>query len=357
MLSHSSPSSAMMRAMVMSRYGGPEVLEQRFVEVPDIGEDQLLVRVAGCGVCGHDLLARRGALGTALPVVLGHEISGHVAAVGPAVRDFAVGDRVALVQRIPCGACRVCQRGATNLCRAGAGFYGEDLAGGYAEYAVASPLNAVRVPDVIPLELASILSCGVGTGYRALLAAETSAGDVVVVTGAGGGVGIHTIEMAAGMGARVLAVTSSRHKIDALVEAGAHRVHVLGSGSSIREAVRLSFDEPGADVVIEIAGPPTFAESLPSLRAGGSMVLVGNTDPRQINVNPGLLILKEIVIRGSAHASLQDLQAVMDLAAAGRVRPVVAELRPLHQARLTHEELDARAIAGRIVLVPEPKVA
>lgn len=177
-----------MRVVELVGVGGPEVLRPATRPTPRPAADQLLVRVGACGVCGHDALARRGELAAGTGSVLGHELAGRVVSVGHAVDDGWRGRRVALVQRIPCGDCADCADGLTTLCRRGPGFYGEDLPGGYAEYVVASPLNAVSLPDSIDDATGAILSCAVGTGFRALRSAAVGADDVVVVTGAGGGV-------------------------------------------------------------------------------------------------------------------------------------------------------------------------
>lgn len=342
-----------MRAVVLREFGDPQVLALTTVPVPSIGPEGLLVRVRACGVCGHDLLARRGRLHTTLPMVLGHEIAGVVAAVGAEVRGFPVGSRVALIQRIPCGHCPRCRAGATNLCRQGPGFYGEDLPGGYADYVVASPLNAVLLPDEVGDQAAAILSCGVGTGYRALRASGVQAGDVLVVTGAGGGVGVHAVQIAAALGARTLAVTTSEGKREGLLTAGAEDVLVLDGDTTIREVLRYRFDADGADAVIEIAGPPTFEQSLAAVRAGGKLVLVGNTEPRPVPINPGLLIVKELSIIGSAHATRGDLDAVVSLVADGTLRPLIGQVRPLSEAAELHRALEAREVIGRGVLLTD----
>ena len=144
-----------MQAMVLTRFGGPAVLECHTVERPVPRSDQMLVRVAACGVCGHDLLNRQGHFPeTKPPCVMGHEIAGTVETVGELVRGFAPGDRVALTQRISCGFCRACRAGRDNLCRNGPNFYGEGISGGYGEFLVASPRNAVPVPPGIDLNTA-----------------------------------------------------------------------------------------------------------------------------------------------------------------------------------------------------------
>lgn len=341
-----------MRVIELARPGGPEVLVPATRPVPSPAPDQLLVRVGACGVCGHDALARRGALAAGPGAVLGHELAGRVVATGDAVADDWVGRRVALVQRIPCGACGHCADGLTTLCRQGPGFYGEDLPGGYAEYVVASPLNAVPLPDEIDDATGAMLSCAVGTGLRALRSAEVGAGDVVVVTGAGGGVGVHTVQLARHLGCTVVAVTGSPDKAEELRALGAHRVAVRPDARALRRVVADLGGGRGADAVIEITGGPTFAVALRTLAPRGRLVLVGNTEPGPLPLEPGLMILKELRVHGSAHADRDDLAAVIDLVRTGAITPVPARRWPLAQAHGAHTALDARSVTGRAVLVP-----
>lgn len=340
----------------MRQYGGPEQLE--FREYPDPsspGAEEILVKVSACGVCGHDLLARRGALCTPLPVVLGHEISGVVSAVGGAIVDFAIGDRVALVQRVPCGQCAVCTAGAENLCRVGPGFYGEDQPGGYAEYVLSSPRNTVKLPADVSLEAGAILSCAIGTGWHALRRAHVTPDDLVVVTGAGGGVGVHVLQLCRYLGAEVLAVTNAPSKRTRLLELGADHVVSLGPGeASIREQVRAQTGGRMADVVIEVAGPPTFAQSVRALGARGRLAMVGNVEPRDVVMNPGLVILKELSVFGSAHGTKRDLEEVVRLVTGGHVSPVIAERFPLTEAARAHEVRATGGPVGRRVLIPGP---
>lgn len=339
-----------MRVVELSDHGGPEVLVPGTRPVPAPAADQLLVRVGACGVCGHDALARRGLLAAPTGTVLGHEIAGRVESVGAEVPDSWVGRRVALVQRIPCGVCRDCAAGTTARCRQGPGFYGEDLPGGYAEYVVAGPLNAVPLPDSVDDVTGALLSCAVGTGLKALRTAGVTAGDVVVVTGAGGGVGVHTVQVAHHLGATVLAVTGSVDKVEALRAAGAAGVAVRPDVGELRR-LAAGFDRPrGVDVVVETTGAPTFAVAVRSLRPGGRLVLVGNTVPADLPLDPGLVIVKELTVHGSAHATRADLEEVVDLVTRGVVRPVAAQVWPLDQAGAAHTALDRRTLVGRAVL-------
>jgi acryloyl-coenzyme A reductase len=338
-------------AVILRAFGEPECLEVGQTESPAPAPDQMLVRVAACGVCGHDLANRRGHFPhTQLPAIMGHEIAGTVEEVGTLVEGFSIGDRVVMIQRIPCGLCHLCRSGRENVCTSGPGFYGEDIAGGYGSHVIASARNTVKLPDGIPLEVACTLSCAIGTGFHALRRANLVLGDTVAITGASGGVGLHTVKLARLAGLRVIAVSGSEAKAERLREAGADEV-VVAPDMNYHRQVRELTNGIGCHGVIEIAGRPTFASSVRALRSGGRMVVVGNVDPGPVPFNPAMAILREIDLVGSAHATLSDLRQVVDLVAGGRIAPEIAGTLPVEDAAEAHRRMEARATAGRMVLV------
>jgi acryloyl-coenzyme A reductase len=342
-----------MRAAILKGFGGPDSFECREVQRPQPAADQILIKVAACGVCGHDLLNRAGAFPhTSLPAVMGHEIAGTVVEVGPMVSRFKPGDRVAVIQRMPCGLCNLCRSGRENICISGLGFYGEEQSGGYGEYVVSMERNTVAVPQNIPLRVAAVLSCAIGTGYHALRRADLKLGDSVVVTAASGGVGIHTVKLARLLGLRAIAISSSQAKVEKLKAAGAAEVIVSRDFVFHREVRELTGGQ-GADAVIEIAGTPTFNSSVRSLRGGGRMVIVGNVDPGNVPLNPAMAILKELDFIGSAHATLSDLTRVIDLVARGEIEPEIAAFVPLSDVAEAHRIMEDRSTSGRVVLVHE----
>lgn len=341
---------ATMRATVLPRFGGPSVFRCDTVTRPEPRADQFLVRVAACGICGHDLLNRQGAFPlTRLPAVIGHEIAGLVEDTGALITRFRAGDRVALNQRQSCGVCQNCREGRSNVCREGYGFYGEDISGGYGEYVVATERNAVHLPDSIDLVTGAVLSCAVGTGFHALGRARVRPGDTVLVTGAGGGVGLHAVQLAREMGCRVIALTGSDPKAAQIRAAGADEV-VVSTDMNFHAEVKALTKGLGAAAVIEITGTPTFASSIRSLRPGGRLVVVGNVRPGHVPFNPAIGILKEIELVGSSHATLDDLVRVTDLVARGRIKPEIAAVVDVADAGAGHAMMEGKGTVGRVVL-------
>jgi D-arabinose 1-dehydrogenase-like Zn-dependent alcohol dehydrogenase len=259
---------------------------------------------------------------------------------------------VSLVQRRPCGTCDECHKGWTQLCRRGKGFYGDDIQGGYAEFVLADPQNAVPIPDSIDDATAAILSCGVGTGLHALKTAEVGAGDVVLITGASGGIGLHAVQLATVMGAKVIATTSSERNAKSIRDAGADVVLVRPDLSAVRAAARTLGRARGVDSALEVTGLPTFSLSLRSLGPRGRLVLIGNVDPAELPLDPGLTIVKELRILGSAHANREDLREVVDLVASGRVVPQVSQTFALADVSAAHRAHENHELTGRVVLLP-----
>jgi NADPH:quinone reductase-like Zn-dependent oxidoreductase len=151
------------------------------------------------------------------------------------------------------------------------------------------------------------------------------------------------------IGADVVAVTSSPRKEARLREAGADEVLVAPSLEFARDARRRTGGR-GVDVVLEITGALTFDQALRSLAPAGRLIMVGNLETRPVSVMPGLLILKELEIRGSFATSVQELQEAFNLVIEKKIKPVVSEVLPLARAADAHRMLHDRAVVGRIVL-------
>jgi D-arabinose 1-dehydrogenase-like Zn-dependent alcohol dehydrogenase len=336
-----------MRAVALDGFGGTDCLGFREVPVPAPGRGEVLVAIAACGVCGRDVMGRQGKLERSLGVVMGHEMAGTVVALGPDVRDFAVGDRVASLQRASCHRCHACLQGRQVHCEQGR-LYGEQLPGGYAEYCVVQELSLARIPEGVGFDAGAIAACAIGTGLHALRLAGVTAGQRVLVTGAGGGVGIHALQLARAMGAEVVAVTSTPAKVDELGQF-ADDVVVLDDGRFDRQ-VRDRGIRP--DVVLDLTARHTLTESLRAARARGTVVIVGNLEPGTVEVLPGAFIMRELHLVGSKAANRDELEECLRLIARGLVKPVLHGALPLADVARAHELLEARAVSGRLVLEP-----
>lgn len=345
-----------MIAAVLDVSGAP--LQLRDVPIPKPAPDEALVRVRACAVDHLDVAIRDGRRADVqLPLILGHEVAGEIATFGDGVRsggigDLVVGDRVAMTLYITCGSCRHCLSGRETICENFGGYLGGKHQGGYAEYIVVPAANLVRIPDGIDFPEASILANAIGTPYHALVnRMRLRAGERVVITGAGGGVGLHAVQIARMLGASVLGVDVTADKLAAAREAGAEVV-VDGGGGSLQSAIREWTAGRGADAVLELVGPATMVDTVPALARGGRLVVVGTQTGRQFNLDPMALFRDEWSLIGSRNCSKAELREVVDLVASGRLRPIVTGRHPLSDAELALTRQRDHAVISREVLEP-----
>jgi D-arabinose 1-dehydrogenase-like Zn-dependent alcohol dehydrogenase len=251
-----------------------------------------------------------------------------------------------------CGNCPTCLAGRPTLCKKDARFFGEEIPGGYASLMAAPVAGLGRVPAGLPWEAAATACCTTGTAVHVVRTrGRVRPGETVLVTGASGGVGLSAVQLARLDGARVLAVTSSASKVEALELAGAHEVIVSPTLDFAAEVRRRTAGE-GVNVVLEIVGSATFAQSLRAIAPGGRLVVVGNLVTQDVALNPGLVIVKELEIIGAFATDQKELEEALKLTAARAILPFISEALPLADAAVAHSRLERRGVAGRIVLVP-----
>ena len=346
-----------MRALNLVETGSPPYLSVVDIPKQGPGPGEALVRVAACGFCHHDLLVMDGTLrrGVRPGTVLGHEISGVVEELGEGVTLVNPGDRVVSLLTNACGNCDRCLTGREHRCRNGEGIgHGRD--GGFAEYVALSQHSLVVLPETVNLIQASLLACPAGVSLQALMAVDVSEGETVVVVGAGGGLGVHALQMARALGARTIAVTSTSGKATVLYRHGADDVIESAgpdSGLDFWEVVMALTQDEGADVVIDTVGTPTIRSSVRSLGQYGRLALLGEVG------GEGNLrgLIPEIVFRdarlvGSSGVSRATLHKVVELAVEGKVSPVLQQLLTLEEAGRAVDMLTERAVLGRLALVP-----
>jgi propanol-preferring alcohol dehydrogenase len=340
-----------MRAVQLDEFDGP--LHQRTIPVPEPGMGEALLRVGACAVDQFDLAIRNGRWSHAvLPLIIGHEIAGEVVAVGPGVAGWAPGDRVAASLYLVCGHCRHCRSGRETICENFGGHVGVSIPGGYAEYVALPARNLVAIPDDLSFPEASVIANAIGTPYHALTKQmRLRPGEFFMVTGAGGGVGIHAVQLAAMMGARVMAVDITTDKLDAARARGAEVV-VNPEDEDLTAIARSWTGGRGLDGILELVGPATMPAGLAALAKGGRMVVVGSHTGTELTISPHAFYQNEFELLGSRNVSVGELAEVVDLVAAGKVEPVVSGTYPLEQVEELHERVRNRTVIGREVLVP-----
>ncbi len=345
-----------MKALVVREPGGTSVLRCEEIPDPVPGRRDVVIKVHACGVCFHDIVTRNGTLkaGVKMPCILGHEISGTVVEVGPDVRTFKAGDRVATVQRNHvCGECRFCRTGRETLCpeRKFTGDWG--LVGGYGELVAIEADNVARVPDEVDLTGASVVACTIGTILNAIReVGRLAPGETALVTGSGGGLGMAAIQLCRLAGARVIAQTTSPSKVDMLRSLGADEVIVHGRGEDFSEEVRRLTGGFGVDVAVDNVGTPLFQPTRKSIAVGGRWLLIGQLNGDFVPFNPAQLFLRNISMLSATSTTRKQLEDCLELVRRGQVKPIIDRELPLERAAEAHDLVERGAVAGRIVLRP-----
>jgi propanol-preferring alcohol dehydrogenase len=328
-------------------WGGPLRWEAFELTAPQRGE--VLVRVEACGIGLTVLNCIRGDLATdraTLPRVPGHEIVGRVDAVGDDVTTPAVGTPVMAYFYLVCGHCEACQSGHDSLCRNLDGWVGVHRDGGYAPYTVLPARNLVPLPLSVPAAVATAIPDAIATPLHVCKTrARIRPHDRVAVIGAGGGVGIHMVEMAALFGAQVAGLESSESKFDVIQQMGGDPVLSRSFGGI--ELPR-AWDGRLPDVVIDLVGSKdSLRWALSSLSTGGRFVALTTFRDIDIQVSPRALVMREISVLGSRYASKAELRESADLVATGKIRPIVSHIVPPARVEDVHRELLEGTLIGR----------
>ncbi len=343
-----------MRAMVLEEFGGTLKLHSR--QVPEPAPAEVLVQVVACGAGLTLESIRLGHLGGSTPRIMGHEYAGTVAALGAGVEGWQIGDAVTGSFYLFCGSCTMCASGREMLCSNNKGNIGARIDGAFAEYVVVPARNLVRIPTGVALREAGIIADAVATPYHiARERARIVAGQRVAVIGAGGGVGLHMLQVAKAFGAFVIAVERDAAKLvrlremqlDALVDASVENW----------QADLVAAAEGQLDTCIDFVGTPlTTSTGLAALGRGGTFVIVGTLPGLRSDKNavisaaPMYLINKELTIMGTRYATRAEIAHSLQLVRDGKVKPMIGASFPLAQAEDALEAIRRNQVFGRVLI-------
>ena len=335
-----------MRAMVVGKWGEGFKLEERLDPQPAPGEAVMKVRAAGVGLTLVTM--RTGVFGGTAPRIMGHELGGDIIAVGDGVENVKIGQRCAVYFYLNCGHCRWCRNGRETLCENHGGYVGVHRDGGYAEFVSLPSENFLPIPDNLDYEGAAIAADAVNTPWHCMRErAQINPHDDVMLVGAGGGVGIHGVQVAKIFGARVIAVDITEEKLELAIKWGADEVVNFRAIEDLAAEAKRLTDGKGVDAAIDFVGKPeTFQACIDGLAVGGRAVVIG-AQPGDVKVNPVNLVITEQIVTGSRHSTRAELIETMNIMARGLVTPVVGKRLHFTEVEELFQDLQDEKLLGR----------
>ena len=339
-----------MKAMVLKEFNQPLILEE--VEKPCYGEHDVLVKVKAAGLCGTDLKIQQGKIPVKeLPLIQGHEVSGIIAETGSQIKNFKIGDEVLISFYIPCNECELCKAGRKTICENLIGRLGFELNGGFAEYVMVPESSLIRKPKELSFSEAAIISCSMGTVYHALLKrAKIKEGDYIAMIGAGGGLGLHAIQIAKTLNSKVIGVDITEEKLELMKKYGADEVVNASKDNWGQRIVEISGGR-GADKILEfVSRTETVEEDIKSLRKGGKLVLVAYSNLVPLQINSLKVVLNELEILGTRAGTKEDIEKCVELIVEGKLKPVISKTYPIEEINQVMSILKEGKLSGRITL-------
>lgn len=339
-----------MKAWILKEYNQP--MEMAEVETPGINDDEILLRVKACGICRTDLKIYRGEIPppiVTLPHIPGHEVSGEVVAAGSRVTGIQAKDIGIVYIYIACHRCNYCLSGRENLCP-DLKRVGFELPGGYAQYVRIPAYAFCPFKKRVPYEEMAILGDAIATSYHGLtVLAEVKAGHDILIVGAGG-LGIHGVQIAKFSGARVLVADVKEKALQLAKQFGAD--FLINPGENPMEQIKDITGGKGVDAVIEFVGSEnTLQWSLPSLKKGGKLVIVGYVPGKTFSLNTMAMHYNEWKIFGSRLCTKVELLEVIRLVEEGKIKPVLSKTFPFEKANEALQAIQRPDIVGRLALI------
>jgi 2-desacetyl-2-hydroxyethyl bacteriochlorophyllide A dehydrogenase len=342
-----------MKAIQLISHGKPGTFELRELPEPQPGADEVVVQVQSCGLNHLDLWLEEAGLPVPVPLprTPGGEVAGKVFAVGSSVESWKTGDEVAIQSNLFCGECEFCQRGEESVCLRG-GLLGITQDGGFAERVVVPAGALVRLPAGVDFDTSAALTLAGSTAMHMLTSrAQVRESDWVLAIGGASGVGSAAIQIAKHLGARVISTGSTEAKRKLAQQLGAE--YVLDSHDPNWAAeVRKITSKHGVDLVVEHVGGEVLLKCFECLARNGTIVTCGATAGREVSLNLWPIFVKQQRLIGSYGRNRADLQATLEWAAAGKLKPVIDSIFPLDQVPAAFAKLRSRNVLGKVLIEP-----
>lgn len=335
-----------MKALFFNEHGDLDRLQFGEISEPEVEPGWVKLKVRACALNYLDIFARRGMPGikVELPGISGADCVGEIVELGSGVDDWKPGQRVLVYPPHV-----DFENGRFEL-------MGETRRGALAEYCVARASQLMPLPDHVSDEDAAALPCAYGTAYRMMFTrGEIKAGEKVLVLGASGGVGNAAVLLAKHAGAHVVAAAGSAEKCERLRMIGADETidyHEVDFAKYARETTGSLLRGGGYDVVVNFTGGDTWARSIRCVKRHGRLLTCGGTAGYFPETDIRFIFMAEMDIRGSTGWTMEEQQAVLDLVADGKIKPVVSSIFPLQEGKEAVRALEERNFFGKIVVAP-----
>ncbi len=342
-----------MKAVRFHEFGGLDVLRVEEVADPVPAAGEVLLDVTASALNHLDVDIREGTsrFPVELPFIPGVEVVGRIAALGDGVEGWSAGDRVMVLLMDTCGDCRFCRTGRESLCTA-AGFISFSTSGGYAERIACSARHVLRIPDGLDDQAAAALQIAFGTAWHMLFTrGRLQIGETVLINSVGSGIGSAAVQLARLAGATVIGNASSDEKLERAKELGLDHGINHATQDVVAEVMRLTGDQ-GVDLVFEHVGGELFQKGLDSLGKDGRLVICGGHAGEVVpfDIIPFFRMQRQVI--GSFVYNRTEVQACLELAAEGKITPLVHSTFPLVEAREAMATMERREHFGKLLLIP-----
>lgn len=340
-----------MKAIVFHEFGGPEKLHYEDAPDPTIDDNEALIRVRACALNHLDIWARGGTRGERIPLphISGSDISGEIVKVGRLVSNHKPGDKVVVAPGISDGVCEYCTAGWDSLCE-NYKIIGYETQGGYADYVSVPRENILPIPHKLSFEEASSIPLVFLTAWHMLTTrAHLTAGETVLVWGAGSGVGSAAIQVAKLLGANVVATAGSTDKLDKALKLGADWV-VNHHSQDVPAEVKRVTNGKKANVVFDHVGQATWEKSMRSMAPAGRLVNCGVTSGGKAEIDIRYIFVRQFSLMGSYMGGRGELMKVLSFFEDGKLKPVVDSVFPLKDAAAAQTRMEKSEHFGKIVL-------